>query len=83
MENVKTLNINSSSSQNLNLLALQLFIGVMSCVVCLLSITIRQRQEVEARVKETVNTSSLSGNYLSHAVISGFLQDAKPRDREY
>jgi len=46
----------SSSSQNLNLLALQLFIGVMSYVVCLLSITIRQRLEVEARVKETADT---------------------------
>jgi diguanylate cyclase (GGDEF)-like protein len=46
----------SSSSQNLNLLALQLFIGVMSYVVCLLSITIRQRLEVEARAKETANS---------------------------
>jgi len=46
----------STSSQNLNLLALQLFIGVMSYVVCLLSITIRQRLEVEARVKETAST---------------------------
>ena len=45
----------TSSPQNLNLLALQLFIGVMSYVACLLSITIRQRLEVEARAKETAN----------------------------
>lgn len=42
----------AASSQNLNLLELQIFIAVMSFVLCFLSITVRQRLEVEKQAKE-------------------------------
>lgn len=46
----------SAASQNLNLLALQLFVAVMSFVICLLSITVRQRLEVEKKAMETAKS---------------------------
>ena len=42
----------AASSKELNLLELQLFIAIMSFVICLLSITVRQRLEVEKQARE-------------------------------